>query len=66
MANTEYFALQSHSQAPRYSMILWNSMILGVIIRIVLVILLFPLVGSDKHTGQNNVIVVIITDVNIL
>lgn len=63
MANTEYFALQSHSQAPRY---LWNSMILGVIIRIVLVILLFPLVGSDKHTGQNNVIVVIITDVNIL
>lgn len=63
MANTEYFALQSHSRVPRC---LWNSMILGVIIGIILVILLFPLAGSDEHTGQNFLIVVIIADVNIL
>lgn len=49
MANTEYFALHSHSQVPRY---LWNSMILGVIIGIILVILLFHLVGSEEHTVQ--------------
>lgn len=63
MANTEYFALQSHSQVPMY---LWNSMSLGIIIGIILVILLFSLVGSDEHTGQSILIVVIITDVNIL
>lgn len=63
MANTEYSALQSHSRVPRY---FWNSMIWGVIIGVILVILLFPLVRSDEHTGQNVLIVVLIIDVNIL